>query len=322
MDAASFAHWLKRRPSRARFCWFVLIGVGLCGAAWAVVAAQRRSDSTTRLDLPPKFRRLLTLHSELEKPRPNDWLAKHYEAGQTFQQYIGSHPIRADARRRTIYIQPLGEFSDAQVKIVSDAAKFLGSYFQLPVQVREGISLDVVPKRARRKPSEQRAEQLLTTYLLAEVLKPRLPRDGVALIGFTSADLWPGEGWNYVFGQASLGDRVGVWSIHRYGDPDESDAAYQQCLLRTLKVASHEAGHMFSMAHCTFYECNLCGSNHLEEADRRPLEVCPNCLAKLCYATGADPQKRFETLIRFYKDRKLTVEQEFCEKSLAALRKK
>lgn len=39
------------------------------------------------------------------------------------------------------------------------------------------------------------------------------------MIAFTNADLWPGEGWNYVFGQASLADHVGVWSIHRYGDP-------------------------------------------------------------------------------------------------------
>jgi hypothetical protein len=58
------------------------------------------------------------------------------------------------------------------------------------------------------------------------------------------------------------------------------------------------------------------------EADRQPLEVCPHCLAKLCYATGADPAKRFEKLIQFYQAHGLKAEQEFCEKSLATLRKK
>ena len=158
--------------------------------------------------------------------------------------------------------------------------------------------------------------------MLDKVLKPRLPKDAVAMIAFTAADLWPGEGWNYVFGQASLGDRVGVWSINRYGDPDAGDEAFRRCLLRTLKTASHETGHMFSMPHCTLYECNMCGSNHLPEADRHPLELCPHCLAKLCYATGADPAKRFQQLIEFYKAHGLKAEQEFCEKSLAAMKEK
>jgi len=139
---------------------------------------------------------------------------------------------------------------------------------------------------------------------------------------FPAADLWPGEGWNYVFGQASLDDRVGVWSINRFGDPDRDEDAFRLCLLRTLKTASHETGHIFSMAHCTLFACNLCGSNHLPEADRHPLELCPHCLAKLCRATKADPARRFEKRIEFYKQNSLKPEQEFCEKSLEALRKK
>ncbi len=216
----------------------------------------------------------------------------------------------------------MGDFSPAERKIVEQATEFLGIYFQLPVKSSERLSLDVMPQSARRKPDGRRAEQILSTYVLDEVLKPRLPKDAVALIAFTNADLWPGEGWNYVFGQASLADRVGVWSIHRYGDPDGGDAAFRLCLLRTLKTASHETGHMFSIPHCTFFECNMCGSNHLAEADRRPLALCPSCLAKLCYATGADPAKRFQALIAFYKTHGLKAEQEFCEKSLAAIQKR
>jgi hypothetical protein len=79
---------------------------------------------------------------------------------------------------------------------------------------------------------------------------------------------------------------------------------------------------MFTMSHCILYECNMCGSNNLPEADRHPLELCPRCLAKLCHATGADPAGRFEKLIAFYKAHGLEAEQAFCEKSLEAMRKR
>ena len=272
--------------------------------------------------LPRDFRKLLPLHTELGEPQPGDWLAIHHEPGQTFRQYVRNKPIRAERNRRTIYIQPLGDFSRTEQRIIGATAEFMGAYFGLPVKLREGLSLDLVPETARRKPIARRSEQILTTYVLSDVLKPRLPRDAVALIALTTADLWPGEGWNYVFGQASLSDRVGIWSINRYGNPDADDDAFRRCLLRTLKTASHETGHMFSMAHCTLYTCNMCGCNNLRESDRRPLEVCPHCLAKLCYATGEKPTKRFEKLIAFYKAHGLTSEQAFCEKSLAMLREK
>ena len=121
---------------------------------------------------------------------------------------------------------------------------------------------------------------------------------------------------------ASFSDRVGVWSIYRYGDPDAGADAFQVCLRRTIQVSTHETGHMFSLAHCTAYECNMCGSNHLAEADRHPLWLCPRCLAKLCYATGVNPERRFEQLVAFAKANGFPKEQGFYEKSLAAMRAK
>ena len=41
------------------------------------------------------------------------------------------------------------------------------------------------------------------------------------MLAITAFDLWPGPGWNFVFGQASLTERVGVWSMARNGDPDD-----------------------------------------------------------------------------------------------------
>src|SRR6185369_17617532 len=108
---------------------------------------------------------------------------------------------------------------------------------------------------ASRRSLDTGSPQLLTSYILNEILKQRLASDAVASIAFTATDLWPGEGWNFVFGQAMLHDRVGVWSIARFGDPGKSPEDFQRALLRTLKIAVHETGHMLSMAHCTAYRC-------------------------------------------------------------------
>jgi archaemetzincin len=278
------------------------------------------AEPDDKLMLPSQFRKLLPLHARLAEPQPGDWLDQHHEPGQTFRQYVYSRPIKPDQKRRVIYIQPLGDFSETQRKIVNLTAEFMGLYFDLPVKIREDLSLAEIPAEARRKHPSWGMDQILSTYVLHDVLRPRLPADAVVFLALTPSDLWPGEGWNFVFGQASLEDRVGVWSIYRNGDPNESGEAFRLCLRRTLKTATHETGHMFSMPHCTAYECNMCGSNHRAESDRRPLWLCPQCLAKLSWTTGADMEKRFEELIKFANESGLSCEGEFYQKCLSAFR--
>jgi archaemetzincin len=86
-----------------------------------------------------------------------------------------------------------------------------------------------------------------------------------------------------------------------------------------MKLASHETGHMFSMLHCTRYECNMNGTNHLGETDRRPLDACPECMAKVCHATGQSPRRRYERLLEFCRANGFAAEEKFFEESLRAL---
>ena len=76
---------------------------------------------------------------------------------------------------------------------------------------------------------------------------------------------------------------------------------------------------MFSMQHCIVYECGMCGSNHREESDRHPLWLCPQCLAKVCWATGTTPEKRYRLLEGFCREHGFTGEAEFYGRSVAAL---
>jgi archaemetzincin len=296
----------------------VLCLIALCGLA--VCYAQRdtaQPDPARRLR--EVMEKLRPLHTKLGKPQPGDWLTVHNEPGQTFREYLDSKPVHARGKRRVIHIQPLGTFTKHQRAIIDATSDFLGRYFQLPVTVKDTWPESVVPAHARRRHPSWGMEQILTGYVLDRLLLPKLPDDAAAFLAFTATDLWPGEGWNFVFGQASISNRVGVWSIYRNGDPSGGDDAFRLWLLRTMKTASHETGHMLSMLHCTLYECNMCGSNNREESDRRPLALCPECLAKLCWATGCDPEQRYRQLAAFCKQHRMSSERDFYERSMRAL---
>ncbi len=278
-------------------------------------------DSLSPEDLRAVIRTLRPLHKKLGDLQPGDWLESHREAGQTFDEYLEDGPVTPRGKRRVIYIQPLGEFTETQRNIIALTADFAGVYFGLPVKTMKDLPESVIPDRARRRHPTWGMKQILSTYVLDKVLRPRLPDDAAAYIAFTRSDLWPGRGWNFVFGQASLRHRVGVWSIYRNGDPEESDEAFRLCLLRTMKTATHETGHMFSMQHCIAYECNMCGSNNRAESDRRPLALCPECLAKICWAAGPEPVRRYRRLAEFCRQNGLEDEAKLYDKSAELLEK-
>lgn len=173
----------------------------------------------------------------------------HREPGQTFEQYVaGGSAIFPTTARATLVVQPLGTFSSANERIVRTVARALEAHFGLRTRLAPPIALDIPPEA--RRGSRGFGEQALTKHLLA-ALQKRLPDDATAYVAFTEMDLFPDASWNFVFGQASLQERVGVWSLARNGDPTSDDLAYRRALLRAAKTATHEVGHMFGMHHCT-----------------------------------------------------------------------
>uniref|UniRef100_A0A2K6BP69 Archaemetzincin-2 n=1 Tax=Macaca nemestrina TaxID=9545 RepID=A0A2K6BP69_MACNE len=209
----------------------------------------------------------ITLHS------PSDWITSHPEAPQDFEQFF-SDPYRKTPSpdKRSIYIQAIG-----------DILKFL---------------------------------------------KKKKPEDAFCIVGITMIDLYPRDSWNFVFGQASLTDGVGIFSFARYGSDfysmryegkvkklkKTSSSDYSifnnyyipeitsVLLLRSCKTLTHEIGHIFGLRHCQWLACLMQGSNHLEEADRRPLNLCPICLRKLQCAVGFSIVERYKALVRWIDD--------------------
>ena len=263
--------------------------------------------------------RLTPLHRPLRAPEGADWLAHHHEAGQTFQQYISGYPLKPTAKRNTIYVQPLGDLTAARRRIIRLTADFMARFYCLQMKVARPMASSAIPSRARRTHPTWGTPQVLTSYVNQSLLRPRLPEDAAAYIGITPEDLWPGRGWNFVFGMANLHYRVGVWSMYRFGDPEKDAASFTLALRRTLKLATHETGHMFTMRHCTAHQCNMSGRNSLEESDRLPLPLCPQCMAKVCWASRCDPVARLKSLLLFCLQNGLKSEAEFYGRSLAAL---
>jgi archaemetzincin len=155
--------------------------------------------------------------------------------------------------------------------------------------------------------------QFLSTDVL-KMLKHDMPADAYARIAVTMTDLYPDPTWNFVFGQASPSERVGVYSFARYGEPGD-----KQFLHRCLHVFAHETGHMFAIMHCIHFECVMNGSNHLAESDATPLQLCPVCLRKLHAANAFDIRKRYEGLRTFFKKRGFEDETEWMKRRLVDL---
>ena len=244
--------------------------------------------------------RLRPLAEPLPPPQPGDWRAGHPEKGRTFRQYLAANPVRRGADLSTIYLCLVGEFDTAQQSVVGRMAEYLGLFFDAPVVTRRRVPTADVPARAKRKHPDWGDRQLLSTYVLHGLLEPDRPDDALAYLAVTASDLWPGEGWNFVFGQANVRRRVGVWSIYRNGDPGPGEDAYRVCLRRTVMTAAHETGHVLTMSHCTAFRCLMNGSNHQQERDGRPLYLCPVCLRKLCWNLQVEPAAYLRRLAEFH----------------------
>lgn len=250
-------------------------------------------------DYPEIEDRLRSLGEPLERPRPGDWLVEHREKGQTFRLYLAGRPVRRDAESATIYLCEIGEYDAAQRAVFDLTREFLALVFDVPVVVRRTVPTSAIPNAAKRKHPEWGDRQLLAPYLLYDVLEPDRPGDALAYLALTNRDLWPGDGWNFVYGLADLRRRVAVLSIYRNGHPAKGEAAFRLCVRRTLLIAAHETAHVLTLAHCTAHRCLMNGCNNADERDTRPLHPCPVCLRKLAWNLQIEPVAYLRRLAAF-----------------------
>ena len=270
-------------------------------------------------DVPTAFDPDEEFFTPLLPPQPGDWQAEYLEREQTFEEFVNTAPS-PDKTRRVIYLQPVEHFIPEQSPPLDVLRSYVHAYFTLPVQVLPMLIQEEETFTTRMNQHTGTQQFLTTDILLA--LKHYLPVDARCVIAITMHDLYPDADWNFVFGQASVEDRVSVFSIVRhdpafYGIP--RDEGYKNVLLRrSCKVLIREIGHIFGLAHCLAYNCSQNGTNHLQENDSRSMHLCPNCLRKLHHCIGFDIMKRYRDLYHFYRqvgfeEEMLWVQQRFAK---------
>lgn len=287
----------------------------LCAAGAAMCAFQ---------DEPETYRLKQTVTSKVSNleeqdfvrmgdPKPGEWLSQFPETGQSLEIYKSRDSrILTTPTRHTIVLQPLGEFTDAQKKLLDALREYALVYFQMPSRLARSMAL---PEADRRR--ENDVPQFDATKLVSKLLLPKLPKDAVIYVGITMEDLYA-ENLNYVFGFGSFENRTGVYSLARYFPEFWGEPANERSELlarrRSFKVLNHEASHVFGLRHCIFYNCTMNGSNSLAEADGSSIHECPICHQKLLSNLKFDPQKRFDALRTFYSKYGLDEESEWMAK--------
>jgi len=304
-----------------------LATVGLLAAQTALIPfnpptrAQQLAAIGSTQTLSPTLRRALDPSDDFQpvpKPGDIDWLANFPEHGQTFAQFVQAQPHLPNTQRKRLYLQPLGSFQESTGVSLAELRLFTSTFFMMDVALLPPLDLSRSHITTRQNFYTHRPQ--MRTGDILNLLYRRLPEDAFALLGITMTDLYPGPGWNYVFGQASLRSRVGVYSFARY-DPRfygeaPSPASRQLLLRRSCKILAHEAGHMFGIEHCIWFRCTMNGCNQIDELDGSPLHLCPVDLRKLQWSVGFDVMERYRRLRDFYRQAGLNDEAAWIEKRM------
>lgn len=238
-----------------------------------------------------------------EDCKPGSWLSQFREFGQTFEQYRAEGPNQPEDDAPLV-LTALGDFrvrGDEARALVDPVREFLSIYYQRPVQSGAPQPLPPAAWDGDRGASGQYdAEAVLDS------LKGSCPDGTAACLSVTDEDLYVNT-LQYVFGLGHFHRRVGVFSMYRLWEPvvDPSsgsrvEATPPEPLRRALKVAVHEMGHEFTVAHCVHYRhCVMAGTNSLAESDAGSLMLCPLDHRKLHWNLRFDDRKRFRELAEF-----------------------
>lgn len=105
-----------------------------------------------------------------------------------------------------------------------------------------------------------------------------MPFEGVdKIVGVLNIDLFVPV-FTHVFGEARQRGRAALVSLFRLANGRSEMAQPSPALLeRTAKVALHELGHLYGLAHCENAPCLMHFSGNLEELDRLAFGLCRYC---------------------------------------------
>jgi archaemetzincin len=222
----------------------------------------------------------------LPAPRRGEWRSVVREREQSFEDYVRDCSNRKSRQRSQLVILPLGGASSRWGPLLDTMREYGAMFFGLAARVADDREL---PDAARRFPRDQHNSSMILDELSGAVADQAL-----ITLAVTDADLFS-RGKKYVFGEGNLERRVGICSLARLQTADRS--LFHR---RALKLMSHEAAHILSIAHCVRRRCLMQGANTLQESDGHPLEPCAEDLRKILWNTGVGAAQRAAQLCVLY----------------------
>lgn len=269
---------------------------------------------------------------KLAEPIEGEWLYKNYqEQGQTVEQYIqNSYNYVSDSKKK-IYIMPILDHSIKSDININKIIEYISVFFQLETVLLDKIDINYLKhkyKNSKINLSKLIKDNQYDTNTIMQILQYELPTDAFCLLGITNVDLYS-KGCNFVFGEAAYYSRIGVTSYCRFDstfyekylseddlpedEKDEFNKIFDNDILinRIFKLVTHEILHMFSMEHCIWYNCNLCGISGIIELDKYTHQLCPICINKLYIANKFDVNKRTIELNNFYQQNNISIKPDY-----------
>lgn len=179
----------------------------------------------------------------------------------------GIHLFSVVSRRRHSGAQG----AEVSLEMLDDLAAELARIFQVSCHVHEEpFSADFA--------YDPRRDQYYSTALL-QSMQSLVSDPKTTCLGVTGLDLFIPI-LTYLFGEAQLGGRCAVVSLHRlreefYGLPPNPDLPWQ----RLVKESTHELGHVLGLRHCLDWRCVMASTHDVVRLDLKGEEYCSSCLA-------------------------------------------
>ncbi|MGH1345225.1 MAG: hypothetical protein ACRBN8_26925 [Nannocystales bacterium] len=171
-----------------------------------------------------------------------------------------------DPRPPLVVVRTVGAVSDADARL---ACRALLAQLRVRCEVRAGRPTDVLTSAFDAKRGQVDARKGL------ELLFRDRAADALVEIDLTADDIFE-DGKPFVFGLASLSDRIAIISTARLQSSDERLYAD-----RLTKLVMHEAGHTFGLHHHADDNCVMRRDPSVVSLDDAPTTPCRRCRTKL-----------------------------------------
>ncbi len=163
-------------------------------------------------------------------------------------------------------------FEEIRSNVLDFLKKNLEQIFNRPVSIANALPLPPSAFNVQRK-------QYLSYPFLDSLRLKGHPQ--TFTLGIIKVDLYV-PGLNFIFGQAALGKGVAVISLARlhpsfYGQKEDEKVF----LIRALKEAVHELGHLYGLNHCPNSHCVMHFSNSIWDTDKKGIYFCNQCQTKI-----------------------------------------